>query len=354
MRSLVRKRLRTIRGFAVWGLLIGAIVGTLVGRLDGLSLPAPSVRGAIIGILIGTGIGVGEELILPRWSRRMSFGRLNFARTAGYMVLMIVALVTVNAADGILRGGMTPIASITDYAAGAAIARDLVFALVTAVVVSSYLQIRKLHNPGEIRRLLTGRYHYPREERRIFLFADLVGSTAIAERLGHIAYSSFLRDCFSDVSEAILAWQGQVYQHAGDSVIVSWEFEEAARSAAPIRCFGDMVELLEARAADYVATYQAAPELRAGIHGGEVVTTWVGEARKDLAYHGDTLNTTARLEGLCKEMGAECLVSDQVYAATRLPSGFASKAVGAVSVRGRSASLKLWAVERAPDTSPTT
>ena len=66
-----------------------------------------------------------------------------------------------------------------------------------------------------IRRLLTGRYHYPVEETCIFLFADVVGSTGIAERLGHMAYSSFLRDCFSDISEAILAWKGEVYQHAG-------------------------------------------------------------------------------------------------------------------------------------------
>ncbi len=225
--------------------------------------------------------------------------------------------------------------------------RDLVFAVIASFLVTGFLQVRKLHNPGEIRRLLTGCYHYPVEETRIFLFADIVGSTGIAERLGHMAYSSFLRDCFSDISEAILAWKGEVYQHAGDSVLVTWRMHKGTRHAACVQCFFDMIQLLEVRQDDYLRQYDAIPRLRAGIHGGAVVTTWVGEARKDLAFHGDTMNTAARVETACKELNAQCLVSELVYEAIELPPHLEARSVGEVELRGRTGALHLYSVERA-------
>jgi adenylate cyclase len=346
MKSLMRKRLRTIRTFSVWGVMIGVVIGLIVGRFDGLPLLPSSMRGGTIGMLIGAGVGAGEEFVLPDWSRALSFAWLNFLRISSYTLLMIVALVLVNTADGMIRFELGPIEGAAHYAVGGGLGRDLLFAFIASAAVTALLQVRKLHNPGEIRRLLTGRYHYPQEEQRVFLFADLVDSTGIAERLGHIAYSSFLRDCFSDVSEAILAWNGQVYQHAGDCVIVTWMFDRGVRSAECVECFYDMVGLLEARASDYRDRYATVPSLRAGIHGGEVVTTWVGEARKDLAFHGDTLNTTARIEGLCKDLNVQCLVSELVYRSIDLPPHLAAESVGETEVRGLSAALQLYAVSR--------
>ncbi|MCH7934937.1 MAG: adenylate/guanylate cyclase domain-containing protein [Gemmatimonadetes bacterium] len=261
-------------------------------------------------------------------------------------MLISTALTAVNAVDRsiVLEVGLFD--GITYYAIEGGLWRDLIFAVVAAFLVTGFLQVRKLHNPGEIRRLLTGRYHYPVEETRIFLFADIVGSTGIAERLGHMAYSSFLRDCFSDISEPILAWKGEVYQHAGDSVLVTWRMHKGTRDAACVQCFFDMVQLLERRRDDYLRQYDTFPRLRAGIHGGEVVTTWVGEARKDLAFHGDTMNTAARVEGVCKDLDEQCLVSELVYEAIELPPHLKARSVGEVELRGRKEALPLFAVDR--------
>jgi adenylate cyclase len=339
MKSLVRKRLRTIVTFALWGSVIGVTLGLLIGQMDKRPLFFSGVRGAGIGLLIGACVGIGEELILPRWSRKMGFVRFGALRITAYTLVIILALILVNSVDLSLTLDLGLLESASRYF-GEDLGRDLLLAMTT-----SFLQVRKLHNPGEIRRLLTGRYHYPEEEARIFLFADLVGSTGIAERLGHLAYSSFLRDCFSDVSEAILAWRGEVYQHAGDSVIVTWKVGAGVRSAACVQCFFDMVRLLDARQEDYRGRYDVTPRLRAGIHGGDVVTTWVGEARKDLAFHGDTLNTTARLETMCKELGVQCLVSEFVHEAMELPDHLSARSAGTVVPKGRTAAVQLFAVE---------
>ncbi len=346
MNNLARKRLRTVAAFTLWGAVIGAVLGPVIGQFDDRQLLFSALRGVGVGVLIGPGLGVGEELIFPRWSRTMSFARLSVVRVGGYTLLMIAALTVVNAVDRAIVLGLGPLDSVTYYVREGGLLRDLVFAVVASFVMTGFLQVRKLHNPGEIRRLLTGRYHYPVEETRIFLFADIVGSTGIAERLGHLAYSSFLRDCFSDISEAILAWKGEVYQHAGDSVLVTWRMHRGTRSAACVQCFFDMVQLLERRQEEYLREYDAFPRLRAGIHGGDVVTTWVGEARKDLAFHGDTMNTAARVETACKELGAQCLVSELVHTAIELPPHLEARSVGEIELRGRAGTLNLYAVER--------
>ena len=277
----------------------------------------------------------------------MAFTRLSVVRIGGYTLLMITALTAVNAVDRSIVLDLGAFDSVASYAVEGGLWRDLIFAFIAAAITTGFLQVRKLHNPGEIRRLLMGRYHYPVEETRIFLFADVVGSTGIAERLGHMAYSSFLRDCFSDISEAILAWKGEVYQHAGDSVLVTWRMHRGTRHAACVRCFFDMIQLLERRQDDYLRQYDTIPRFRAGIHGGDVVTTWVGEARKDLAFHGDTLNVAARVEGMCKELRVQCLVSELVYEAIELPPHLEARSVGELELRGRTEPLHLYSVEPA-------
>ena len=188
----MKKRLRTVAAFILWGVVIGAALGLIIGQFDERQLFFSGVRGVAIGILIGVGLGVGEEFILPRWSRTMAFARLSVVRIGGYTLLMITALTAVNAVDGSIVLELGALDSIAFYATEGGLWRDLIFAVVASFLMTGFLQVRKLHNPGEIRRLLTGRYHYPVEETRIFLFADVVGSTGIAERLGHMAYSSFL------------------------------------------------------------------------------------------------------------------------------------------------------------------
>ncbi len=346
MNNLVRKRFRAVATFTLWGAVIGVVLGPIIGQLDGRQILFSALRGVSIGILIGAGLGVGEEFILPRWSRTMAFARLSVVRIGSYTLLMITALTAVNAVDRSFVLGLGPVESVAAYAIEGGLWRDLIFAFIASAITTSFLQVRKLHNPGEIRRLLTGRYHYPVEETRIFLVADVVGSTGIAERLGHMAYSSFLRDCFSDISEPILAWKGEVYQYAGDSVLVTWRMDKGIRSAACVQCFFDMVQLLDLRQDDYRRQYGTIPRLRAGIHGGDVVTTWVGEARKDLAFHGDTMNTAARVEGVCKDLDVQCLVSGFVYEAIELPPHLEARSVGEVELRGRTEALLLYAVDR--------
>ena len=47
------------------------------------------------------------------------------------------------------------------------------------------------------------------------MFLDLVGSTKIAERLGHKTYSRFIRHCFHDLTDIVLRYKAEIYQYVG-------------------------------------------------------------------------------------------------------------------------------------------
>ena len=166
-----------------------------------------------------------------------------------------------------------------------------------AVVGTAFLEVRHLHNPGDIRNFLLGRYRFAVEESRVFLFADLAGSTSIAERLGDITYSRFIGDRYRDVAGAILAWHGHVYQYVGDEVVISWPLEKGLANAACVECFFAMTDLLASASARYERIYGETPRFRAGLHGGPVVATWVGLAKTELAFHGDALNAISAHPG---------------------------------------------------------
>jgi len=345
LRQIDKQRLRSVLGLTALGAVLGMAIGVLFSQIDQEAIPGPSLRGSVIGLLIGLNLGLGEALLFPGLSRRVGFHLLNTARVGFYAASILTSALVVNGIDRMVFDGETLAQALSSYLSSSG-PRDLVVAAVFAIAITSLFLIRRLHNPGEIRGLLSGRYYYPQSEQRIFLFADLADSTSLAESLGSLRFSSLLRECFFDISEAILAWRGQVYQYVGDGVIVSWEMADGLKDAACVRCFLDMRDLLEARKAHYQHAYGTVPRLRGGIHGGEVVTTWVGEAKKELAFHGDTLNATSRIQGLCKEFDSDLLVSEAVISAMTLPAGVRADPIGSVELRGREAALTAFAVSR--------
>ena len=104
-----------------------------------------------------------------------------------------------------------------------------------------------------------------------------------------------------------------------------------------------IAEALDRNGPRYDVSYGRRPTVRGAIHGGEVVATWVGEAKRELAFHGDTLNTVARLQGLASKLDRSLLVSDVLRRRLDLP-GFQTERLGTFDLRGRRASSEVYAV----------
>jgi adenylate cyclase len=89
------------------------------------------------------------------------------------------------------------------------------------------------------------------------------------------------------------------------------------------------------------------PEFKAAVHAGDVITAQIGELKSEIVHNGDVLNTTARIQALCNELGHRLLVSADLMDQLSLGSEYVVEGLGPVSLRGKGQAAELYAVSRA-------
>jgi adenylate cyclase len=86
------------------------------------------------------------------------------------------------------------------------------------------------------------------------------------------------------------------------------------------------------------------PEFKAALHGGTVVVSEVGKYKSEIAYHGDVLNTTARMLSRCHELESELLVSDWVIQRVEMPRFLKSDKMGSFQLKGKQQEVELHSI----------
>ncbi len=166
------------------------------------------------------------------------------------------------------------------------------------------------------------------------LFCDLVGSTAIAERLDPEEYRDLLDQYLELAFHQIYRFEGIVNQLAGDGMMALFG-APVAHEDAPYRAVRAAWEIQEALG-DFNRRLHARPGLdltaRIGIHTGPVVVGTVGnDLKMDYTAIGDTTNLASRLQSLAAP--GRILVSESTH---RLVRGFFEvRAAGPFEVRGK-------------------
>ena len=211
-------------------------------------------------------------------------------------------------------------------------------ALVLVAVMVMMFQAAGLVGYRTFMALSLGRYRRPYAERRFFLFVDVVGSTAIAERLGALEAHRFLAAVFSTVAEPVELYRGEIYQYVGDEIVITWVEADGVADARALRCFFAMSAALAADASRFVQRFGVQPELRAALHLGEVIAGEIGQVRRAIVFHGDVMNTTGRLEQATREVGCFFIASAEALAPLAPPPGIRTRDLGALVLRGRTIS----------------
>ncbi|MCB0769352.1 MAG: adenylate/guanylate cyclase domain-containing protein [Flavobacteriales bacterium] len=189
---------------------------------------------------------------------------------------------------------------------------------------------------------LTGRYHRPKQEMRIFMFLDMRSSTAVAERIGHVEYFKLLNELYADITDSIVYSRGEIYQYVGDEVSVSWSLRNGVGRQRCIRCFLDIRRKLKRRATHYESRYGHAPLFKAGFHYGPVTVGEVGLVKKERIYTGDVVNTAAHIQGQCNAHGVDNLISQELMDVLRLPNAYQVRGIGSTDLKGKTNAIKLW------------
>lgn len=221
----------------------------------------------------------------------------------------------------------------------------LVWAIVVAIT-QLLLQINSKFGPGVFWNLMKGKYNTPREEKRIFMFLDINSSTSIAEKLGDKKYHAFLRDFYADITNPILDNKGEIYQYVGDEVVIAWKYEAGIERNQCIRCFFDIKDHIVSLKEKYMNRYGIRPSFKAGMHCGMVVVGEIGNIKRDITYSGDVLNTTSRIQALCKEFKREVIASAELVDELQPLKKFEALPLGNISLRGKEKQIPLIALEK--------
>ena len=182
---------------------------------------------------------------------------------------------------------------------------------------------------------VTGKYHKPSVEDRVFMFMDMKSSTTIAEQLGHVKYYELLNKYYADISDAIINANGEIYQYVGDEVIISWPLKLGVKGNNCIKCFLQIKKAISSRSEEYIQKFDAVPTFKAGLHCGQVTTGEIGELKKEIVFSGDVLNTTSRIQGLCNQYNAELLTSSELIELLDTKENLSISEIGAIELRGK-------------------
>jgi len=215
-----------------------------------------------------------------------------------------------------------------------------------SLLIFSTYELIRLVGSRVLFNVALGRYRSPVREARALMFLDLANSTSLAESMGELRVQGLLTRFFFDIDGAIVAHGGEVHAYVGDEVIVTWPLDERISGGRCIDCFFAIADSIAERAESYREEFGMVPSFRAGLHAGHVVISECGSSRRQLAYFGDTVNVTARLQEHCKEVGRNLLVSADLLRLMKLKPSFAVETLGEVRLRGRAAAIELFAVER--------
>ena len=338
-------KLKNVSIYTMIGTLVGTIIGIILHLIDKIDFVGPTTRGMLIGFLVGTTIGLCEEFLFLDRFRRKSYMFLLSFRTLVYSVVFAFNELLINSISNFLTKDLTLAQSINSAVFRENFPRDLLIIAIISTALIAMLQIRRLHRPGDLIKYVIGRYHLPEEINKIFLFIDLKSSTATAEKLGNTKYSSFLIDYFHDMTGAILMSKAEIYQYIGDEIILTWSFEKGIKYARCINCFFDILTFIELKKEKYLEKYGVYPEFKAALHAGSVSVTWIGTIKKEIVYHGDVINTTARIQDECNKQGQKFLISEYMLKNIELPAYLRSEFLGELQLKGKQKKVKIFGLK---------
>ncbi len=311
------------------------------------SLLSAIISSLIIGILIGA----IETRVVNSYFETKKFWQKIIYKTGLYVSLIIILLlvsflIVSSSRLDVSIFDQEATASIIQFISNFSFWSIIIFAGAITLLalfvseVSDYLGNTLFNN------FFTGKYHHPREEERIFMFLDMDSSTTIAEKLGHKKYFQLLKKYYSDFTQAIIQTGGEVYQYAGDEIIVSWNLKKGLENNNCIECFFKITETFKISEEEYMKSFGLVPKYKAGIHFGNVTTGEIGILKKEVVFTGDVLNTSARIQSICKQYATNLLISKDLLSLLDLNDNYEASPVGECELKGRNEKIELFTVNK--------
>jgi class 3 adenylate cyclase len=161
----------------------------------------------------------------------------------------------------------------------------------------------------------------------VILFADIVDSTALTERLGDATF----RDKARDLDAAL---RTVIRNHAGTPI------EGKLLGDGVLAVFTSARQAIEAALACGTSGASAGLPLHLGLHAGDVI-------REENNVYGGAVNIASRIAGL--SAAGEVLVSETVRSLARTSAGARFEDRGEQALKGVGEAVRVWAVVEEPE-----
>ncbi len=304
----------------------------------------------LVGLLVGS-----LEMVI--FEKRFTNVRLlakigaKFLIYAGFLLLIIS--ITYPIAEGI-EAGLSPFHPdvLTKFIRflGSTMFLNTMIQLSTQTILSIiYAAISENLGHNVFKNFMTGKYHTPKHETRIFMFLDMKHSTTIAEKLGHKTYFQFLRKYYDSLSDTIIQHLGEVYQYVGDEIVITWDLENGTKNDNWLRCFLELKQTLLELRTKFLEEFGESPDFRTGFHVGEVTTGEIGALKKEIVYTGDVLNTAARLQAVGKEYDTDLVFTEDLAKLIDDKDSLKTSLLGEITLRGKSDKTAIFTTVLIPE-----
>lgn len=328
--------------------LILVVFSTIAGALEAFMSPHTAEATHRLAVLhsginwfMGSSLVWSFELFWVPSRHGITIRRLHFlAVIAVKSVILVVIVVVVTITS---RGLLHDLWNL-HFLEAPAFYHTLSIVFLIVMIFQTILQVVRNIGGRNLINFVLGKYHRPVSENTIFMFLDLTGSTALAEKLGDVGVYSMITDFFFDITEPIIEHGGEIHRYVGDQVVVTWPLRSGDENARVVKCCFAIDQFVKYRADIYQRKFGIVPSYRIGLHGGPVVISQCGDQKQEISYFGDTVNMAARIEQQCKSLNCPLLISGELLEQITLPPNFKSHSKGSVQLRGREHKTVLYTV----------
>ena len=178
-------------------------------------------------------------------------------------------------------------------------------------------RLERYHSPAVVQQLISlgslpnGRLPTAESEISI-LFADIVGFTALSERLKPAEVAQLLNELFEEMLQEVFALGGTLDKYIGDCIMAFFGAPEPQKDHADRAVAAATGMLNRLNKLNINQLLREPLQLRIAVNSGKAVVGDVGSSQRvDYTALGATINLASRMEAICPPGG--CVVSEATY-----------------------------------------
>jgi len=346
--TMTGKQYLNRRQLALYG-LTGVILGLIyISLVNGFSRLYPFINGICIGLLLGLMIGALEVYVFYPKLKQNSFLLMLTVRVTVYTLCIIIIILVIVTVSRAIRHDQSFFTALQSEESMSYIFRGnfrhaLLFTILATILTNFSRLVSFKIGRGILTDFFLGQYHQPKQRERVFVFIQVTNAEVVLRNSKIEAYHQFINELFREISIIAMRHNGYVYEYVDDQIILYWKCDR--RGPIPVISFYQEVSRgIQAQGAYFMRIYNLIPVLQWGAHGGKVIQAEIGELKTEIVFHGDVLNTAARIAAIERTDHRTLIFSQYVFDNVDKREGVPIHPIETIELRGKLLHVPLYSL----------